>query len=980
MKTKPITSVKRPGHFKLVSLVFISIFAILITISPLLTKPASAAIVQENSTTCTNGSGSTISCTVTSPTNGNALIATIGARDASTGTVTSITQTGATWAQAVESTNNDASTEIWYALNVSGAGTSITINLSGTYYASAVISEYSGLVTSSALDQTATWTGKSASPVTGTTSTTTQAQQLWIGGISGERANTYSSPTNSFTILGQVTGGSNSDVSTVYLERIVSATGAANSGVTASGNQDSSGAIATFDAYVPPPPTKVVFTTAARTLTAGVCSGAGSVITIQLQDAGNTPRDPYGATVIRITSDSPSETIYSDSSCSTELTNGDISFSTSENTKNFYIVDTRKSSGTWTLTAAKQSGPDTISNGTQSITINAGATSRLVTTLVGETFTDGVGNSGSATDRTAGTGFNIIGISATDNYFNVTTGYGGAKTLAYSGPGNAPDTTAPSYTTSVSFTNGQSTTTLATTLYKAESSTITATDGGSYGYASSSVTVNTGILDHLVVTEAGASFIAGTCNTGTLQARDQWNNNRGSDASLMNMTDTGTTVDFHTTGACGATTTQYTLSGGTASFYYSSDLKQSNFTISATKDGDTQTGITGNILVDPAPTSTLLIRLPGQTFTDGTGITGSSNFTGLRTPNATASTSFIVDIKAVDTYNNLVDSGPNNYTGAKTISWADSVAGNAPDTTSPNFPGSTSFTNGESNSKTITYFNAATNRTVEADDTGTPVSGTASNTFTVQAAVVENYNTSTGSPQTAGVAFNVTITARDDWNNSLGALYSAPAGSYVWTTTAGNAPDTTAPSIGTLSQGDFASGVATKSVTLYKAESGRTFTASEPPASTVTGTSGAVTINAGEVSGAASDSTVTGSSSVVTNVALTVTITLLDTWHNPKIGVNSTYIVISGTGGPSITQPSVNTDASGQTTGDLTWTGTGSQTVTIAINTISLVQNDGSTADADGDLDDTHSVTINLPAGSSRLQGGTTIQGGTTLQ
>jgi len=309
------------------------------------------------------------------------------------------------------------------------------------------------------------------------------------------------------------------------------------------------------------------------------------------------------------------------------------------------------------------------------------------------------------------------------------------------------------------------------------------------------------------------------------------------------------------------------------------------------------------------------------------------------------------------------------------------VAGNAPDTTSPSFPvGAVTFTNGAADTQSITYYNATTGRTVEADDTVTTVSGTASSTFMVQANVAQNYLTVAGTPQTAGVAFNVTITARDDWENNLGADYTAPAGTYIWTTTAGNAPDTTAPSIGTLAQGDFAVGVATKSVTLYKVEAGVTFTATEPPASTVTGTSSGVTIDPGNISAHNLDSSVTGNATGSTSSPVTVTITLLDTWRNPISGVLSSNITLSGTNSPTINQPSSNTNASGQTTGDLTWAGTGAQTISVQITGVSLVQNDGSTADADGYLDDTHAVSINPPTGSSRLRGGTTIQGGTILQ
>lgn len=532
-----------------------------------------------------------------------------------------------------------------------------------------------------------------------------------------------------------------------------------------------------------PVPSQVVFATATRTLTTGTCSGAGSVITIELRDSTNTATTPTGSTVIRVTSDSPSETIYSDSSCSTQITNDDITFTTSETTKSFYIIDTRKSAPTWTLTASKQSGPETITEGTQTITVNAAATARLQITLPGQSSTDGTSVSGSPTNRTAGSSFTITGIAATDIYNNVTTGYSGAKTFVYSGPSNTPLGTAPTYTTAVSFTNGQSTTTLTTTLYDAETVAITVTDGGSYGYASTSVIIDPGAINNYAVM-ATTPNIAGTCVTGsTITARDQWNNTRTTDTTVVNMTTTGTGITFYTAAGCGTGgTTQYTMAGGTANVYFSTTKKQSSTTITATKNLDTPTGTSASITIDPAAASALLIRLPSQTFTDSTGLSGSSNFAGLRTPNATAGTSFTVDIKAVDAYNNLVDSGPNNYTGAKTISWAASAAGNSPSGQAPSFPGSVTFTNGAANTLTITCYNATTLRTVDADDTGTPVSGTASSTFTVQAGAMQNYGVvPAAAGQTAGVAFNVTLLARDQWNNALGVLYAAQAGTYTWT-------------------------------------------------------------------------------------------------------------------------------------------------------------------------------------------------------
>ncbi len=250
--------------------------------------------------------------------------------------------------------------------------------------------------------------------------------------------------------------------------------------------------------------------------------------------------------MVRITSTSTGTfTVYSDSGCTSTVTNGDFTFATNESSKTFYIKDTKKSSPTWTLSATRQSG-DSLTTGTQTYTVNAGSQTRLVITLPSQTFTDGSGNSGSVDVQTAGSSFTITKISATDDNFNVVTSYSGTKTLSFSGPNNAPDTTAPSYTTSVSFTSGQSTTTLMTTLYKAETTTITVTDSGSYGYASSSLTVNAGATS----TDAADSTVDGPTTgyvnedqTITVTLKDAYQNPTAS-VSGGNIDFTGTTAAY----------------------------------------------------------------------------------------------------------------------------------------------------------------------------------------------------------------------------------------------------------------------------------------------------------------------------------------------------------------------------------------------------------------------------------------------------
>ena len=112
----------------------------------------------------------------------------------------------------------------------------------------------------------------------------------------------------------------------------------------------------------------------------------------------------------------------------------------------------------------------------------------MIVTLPGQTFTSGSGNSGTVSSQTAGSQFSIT-LTLVDANNNTVTSYSGTKTITYSGPASSPGGTAPSYTTSVTFTSGQATG-VATTLYDAQTTTITATDGTYPGIASSSLTVN----------------------------------------------------------------------------------------------------------------------------------------------------------------------------------------------------------------------------------------------------------------------------------------------------------------------------------------------------------------------------------------------------------------------------------------------------------------------------------------------------------
>lgn len=228
--------------------------------------------------------------------------------------------------------------------------------------------------------------------------------------------------------------------------------------------------------------------------TAGICATGTNTVTAQ--DTSNNTLTNDTSTV-NMTNSGSSVTFYTASDCSSSTT----SYTLSSGVANIYYKTNLAQS--FTITATKNGSTETGTS--SSITVDPGSHTRLVITLPSQTFTAGSGNSGSVDNQTATSQFTITAIRATDDYFNVITSYSGAKTLAYSGP-----TGSPTYTTAVSFTSGASTTALLTTLTAVETTTITVTDGGSYGYASSSLTVNSNTPPSRSEIQGGIEIRGGT--------------------------------------------------------------------------------------------------------------------------------------------------------------------------------------------------------------------------------------------------------------------------------------------------------------------------------------------------------------------------------------------------------------------------------------------------------------------------------------
>lgn len=149
--------------------------------------------------TGSTGAGSSYGITLGgSPVNGSCLVL-FHTSAAATGTITSISQAGATWAR-VAGDNALRNGEIWAALNVSGASTAITVNMTLGANASGNCSEWSGVATGSATDVASATNGTSVTPATPSGTPLPGLNELIIGCIRAG-GNVTAGPTGGFTAL-----------------------------------------------------------------------------------------------------------------------------------------------------------------------------------------------------------------------------------------------------------------------------------------------------------------------------------------------------------------------------------------------------------------------------------------------------------------------------------------------------------------------------------------------------------------------------------------------------------------------------------------------------------------------------------------------------------------------------------------------------------------------------------------------------------
>jgi hypothetical protein len=500
--------------------------------------------------------------------------------------------------------------------------------------------------------------------------------------------------------------------------------------------------------------------------------------------------------------------------------------------------------------------------------------------------------------RTAGAAFSVS-ITALDQWSNVATGYAGSKSIVFSGPGNspAPSNAPPTYPGSVTFAAGLASPSV--TLFKAENTSLTATDSSITG-STGTFTVLPAAIDHFSVDAPGTTQ-AGDPFSATVTAFDQYSNAKTNYAGTVHL-------------AVGSG--QATLPG--------------DYTF--TTGGGNDNGVhTFSVTLKTTPSQTINVN---DTVT--TSATGSATVTVTPGPldhftvspdsgTQTAGSAFTVTVTAFDAFNNT----KTNYTGTITFS------SNDPQAVFPS-SGTYTFVSGDNGQHTfsapgngVTLKTAGTGKTVTVTDSGK--TGQAS--YTVNALTTVDHlavTTTDGSPlgtQTAGTAFSVKVTAQDQFNNTVtgytGNKTLTWGGTPCSPNCPGTAPDGTHTPTYPGNPVSFASGTATVSVTLFKAESPKLGVSD----GTKTGVSATFTVNAGAAARLAwtSVSATSGSATGLCfftctwpglgrNNTWTASVSVTDTSGNIVSDIGSGHTVSLSTSGGTLSTTSLTLPATGAAT------------------------------------------------------------------
>jgi len=620
---------------------------------------------------------------------------------------------------------------------------------------------------------------------------------------------------------------------------------------------------------------------------------------------------------------------------------------TTETVAGLFLGGTRQIRGTWGGSASSATNKNSTyfgSSATGVLTASTGPASQLVVTLPGQTFTSGIGNSGTVSSQTAGSSFNIT-LTAVDSSNFTDTLFTGSQTVSYSGPANAPGGASPTYTTSVTFASGQASA-IATTLVDAQTTTITPTISGLTGVSSSSVTVSSGTANKLAFTTSpGGTLTGGTAfaTQPVVTVQDSYGNTvTGSSASIalaitsgtpssggpgtlsgttpvsassgvaafgglsINTIGTGYKLTATSSGLTGADSATFIITVGTLDHFAISSISSpqtagtaiTGITLTAQDVGNntvtsfTSTvgysgtaGITGT---SAAFTSGQLTGVSVTPLTAGSGktfvVTGSSK---------TGTATFNVNVGALDHF--AISSVASPQTAGTAVTGIALTAQDVGNNTVPSFTGtvaysgtagitgtSAAFASGQLTGVSVTPVTAGSSLTFVV--TGSSKTGTA--TFNVNPGAIASYVVSASSSQTAGSAFTTTVTAKDANSNTV----TTDSATVVTMTGTGsvafdsNGDSTFGDNTKTLSSGTFT--ISTKDTVAQAV----TLTATD--ANSKTGTSSSITINPAAVN----SYVVSASSPQTAGVAFVTTVTGKDAYNNTVTNDSATVVTMTGTG------------------------------------------------------------------------------------
>jgi len=457
-----------------------------------------------------------------------------------------------------------------------------------------------------------------------------------------------------------------------------------------------------------------------------------------------------------------------------------------------------------------------------------------------------LGNPGT---QSAGAAFSET-VTADDLFGNVATGYVGNPSLTWSGPSNSPNSTAPVYPVSVSFTAGVASGSI--TLYDAQTTKILVTDGSVKG-TSPAFTVSP-LATSALALKNPASATAGASFGEKVAAVDQYGNTTPSYAGAQTLTWSGPSHSPNNTAPRFPQSATNFTSGVATSFITLYDAESTSLTVG---DG-TFTGTSAPLTVNPASAKVFSLSSIGS---------------------ATAGSTFTEPITALDAYGNTATS----YNGTPTISGPH----NSPNGSPPSYTGVTF--GGGTTSAQITLVDAETVPLTVSDGA---ISGSTT-AFTVGPAATASLSLGNPVGATAGAAFNESVTAVDTYGNTTPSY--AGASTLQWSGPSNSPPPSnTAPLFPTGST-SFTAGAATASITLYDAQA-TTITVGD---GTYSGTSPTLTVNPA----AATTFSLPNPGTQTAGAAFTETVTAYDAYGNVATGYGGVPTFSGPSNSPNGTTP-----------------------------------------------------------------------------